>query len=72
MTTLTQKTMNTKLFLLPALAAAIIVSFSVGAASSSGSNLPKSDTALVYAQTAAAAAAAKRRRRRLVYRSITG
>jgi hypothetical protein len=41
--------MNKKLFLLPALAAAIIVFFSVGTASSS--NLPKSDIALVYAQT---------------------
>ena len=44
------KTLNNKLFLLPALAAAIIVFFSLGAASS-GSNLPKSDIALVYSQT---------------------
>jgi hypothetical protein len=44
------KTMNKKLFLLPALAAAIIVFFSFGTASST-SNLPKSDIALVYAQT---------------------
>lgn len=44
------KTMNKRLFLLPALAVAIIVFFSFGTASS-GSNLPKSDIALVYSQT---------------------
>ena len=44
------KIMNMTLFLLPALAAAIIVFFLLGAASS-GSNLPKSDIALVYSQT---------------------
>jgi hypothetical protein len=42
--------MNKKLFLLPILAVAIIAFFSFGTASS-GSNLPKSDIALVYSQT---------------------
>ena len=43
------KTVNRKLFLLPALAAAIVF-FSFGAAGSGSGSLPKSDIASVYAQ----------------------
>jgi hypothetical protein len=46
------KTMDKKLYLLPALAAAIVFfSFGAASSSSSSSSLPKSDTVSVYAQT---------------------